>query len=291
VFLSRALTDRELQTVAAAAAGRPEVRLVFRGPRPGERLDAAIRGWQALLRGLDPPPTLELDPPAFQAAGVSVVPLLRLEENGREIARVRGTLALEWFEREVAAGRRGDLGAYGPVVALLEPDLLAVMRQRAGALDWEHVKAQAAARYWRQVAFTELPEATAERRYRVDLTVTVGRDLRAPDGRWIAHAGDRFDPLQVRPLRTRLLVFDPTRPAQRALAHRLLAEAGDRPLRLLATRLEREAGWADLAALEQDLAAPVYLLTPAVQDRFRLERVPVLVEAEGGELWVRELRP
>ena len=154
VFVSRSLPDSELKALFAAAAGHRDVRIVFRGMRPGERLDAAIRGWQALLRGLDPPPTLELDPPAFQVAGVTAVPVLRLEERGQEVARVRGTLALDWFAREVAAGRRGDLGSYGPMAAIVEPDLLAVLRQRAAALDWDRLKTQAQARYWQRLILT-----------------------------------------------------------------------------------------------------------------------------------------
>ena len=135
VFVSRSLPDSELRALFTTAAGRRDVRIVFRGIRPGERLNDAIHDLHALLRGIESPPTVELDPPAFRAAGVTAVPVLLLQERGQTVARVQGTLALDWFEREVAAGRHGDLGTYGPVREIAEPDLLEELQRRVATLD------------------------------------------------------------------------------------------------------------------------------------------------------------
>ena len=291
VFVSRSLPDSELRALFIAAAGRRDVRIVFRGIRPGERLNDAIHDLHALLRGIESPPAVELDPPAFRAAGVTAVPVLLLQERGQTVARVQGTLALDWFEREVAAGRHGDLGTYGPVRDIVEPDLIEELQRRVATLDWNRLRNQAAARYWQRATFVELPPATANRRYSVDLSVTVGNDITAPDGRFVARAGDRLDPLQFLPFTQRLIVFDATRPEQVAMARRLAADNGGKRTVLLATRLDRTAGWESLDTLEQTLAAPVYLLNAAVRDRFRLERAPAVVEAVDGRLWVREIKP
>lgn len=291
VFVSRSLPDSELRALFTATAGRRDIRIVFRGIRPGERLNDAIHDLHTLLRGIESPPTVELDPPAFRAAGVMAVPVLLLQERGQTVARVQGTLALDWFEREVAAGRRGDLGTYGPMQAIAEPDLLEELQRRVARLDWNRLRNQAAARYWQRATFIELPPATENRTYGVDLSVTVGADIPALDGRFVARAGDRPDPLQFLPFTQRLIVFDATRPEQVTLARQLLADAGGKRTVLLATRLDRATGWNSLDTLEQTLAAPVYLLNAAVRDRFRLERVPAVIEAVDGRLWVREIKP
>jgi len=291
VFVSLSLPDSELRALFIAAAGRRDVRIVFRGIRPGERLNDTIHDLHALLRGIESPPAVELDPPAFRAAGVTAVPVLLLQERGQTVARVQGTLALDWFEREVAAGRRGDLGTYGPVREMAEPDLLEELQRRVATLDWNRLRNQAAARYWQRATFVELPPATANRRYSVDLSVTVGNDITAPDGRFVARAGERLDPLQFLPFTQRLIIFDATRPEQVAVARRLAADNGGKRTVLLATRLDRAAGWESLDTLEQTLTAPVYLLNAAVRDRFRLERAPAVVEAVDGRLWVREIKP
>ena len=85
------------------------------------------------------------------------------------------------------------------------------------------------------------------------------------------------------------MVFDATDPRQVRTAVRLGREAGTRRVVYLATRLERR--WEALAATEDALDAPVYLLTPEVRSRFALERVPAYVEAAGRVFRVAEVPP
>lgn len=291
IFISRSLPDGELRALFAAIAGRADVRLVFRGVRPGERLPAFLRSTHELLAGLQPAPNVGLDPEAFRAHGVSAVPELVLQENHQVIARVRGTLAVDWFLREVAAGRRGDFGAYGPVREIAEPDLLEELQRRAAALDGAALKRWALARFWEGAAFVELPETVAAQVREVDPTVQVMADIAGPDGRLIARAGDRINPLAVLPFTSRLVVFDPLRPAQVAVAQAAGRAVGLRRVIYLVTRLDRQRGWQDLHDLETRLGQPVYLLTADLAERLQLQRAPAVVEAAGPRLRVEEIVP
>ena len=290
VFASLALGPEGLRELFAAAAATPDTRVVFRGLPPGVGLRAFLATVHALLEGLDPVPAVVIDPQRFRAAAVTVVPEIVVTLDGVEQARVRGLVDPRWLLAEVAAGRRGDRGAYGPTVAVAEADLLEVLLARVAAWDGEALRDRALERFWGHVSFVELPETTVPRERRVDPTVVATADLRGPDGTVLVQAGEAVNPLARLPFTRRLVVFDATRPAQVEAARRLAAEESARVV-LLASALDRARGWDGLAALEATLGAPVYLLTPEVRARFALERVPAVVSAEAGAFVVREVVP
>ena len=291
IFISRSLADAELQKLFRRTGGYADVHFVLRGVKPGERINEAIRDVHRLLREIDPPPAVSIDPLAFRAAAVTSVPDMILEEDGKPLARVRGSTAIDWFLAQVAAGARGDLGIRGPVEAIAEVDLLDEIQRRLGALDGRQVLEGARRRYWRQVRWVELPAATEPRTRTLDPTFMAPQDLQAPDGRFIARAGERFNPLEQLPFTSALVVFDATDAKQLDAARRLAAEAGTARVIFITTRLDREAGWEGLDRLEDRLGERIFLLTNEVRDRFQLERAPALVRAEGNRFVIREAPP
>jgi conjugal transfer pilus assembly protein TraW len=290
VFASLALDRASLRALFAATAGREDTVVVFRGVPRNERLVEFLATVHGLIDGLDPPPAVVIDPRPFADARVSVAPEIRVTEGDTELARVRGLVDPAWLLAQVAAGRRGDLGAPGPTVGVVEPDLREAIAQRLAGLDWAGMREGALARFWARVPLVALPEAAAPRERRLDPTVRATADLRAPDGTVVVRAGEAVNPLAQVPFTRRLVVFDGTRPAQVQAARRLAEPAGARTL-FLASALDREGGWEALAGLEATLGAPVYLLTPELQTRLGLERVPAEVHADGLEVVVREVVP
>jgi conjugal transfer pilus assembly protein TraW len=290
IYVSAAMGHDALKALFEEAAGRSDVLIVFRGPRPGQKIPTFIAELRDLLKDLDSAPNVGLDPHRFRTHGVTAVPEMMLEEQGRVLARVRGVSGLDWFRRQLDAGRRGDLGVQGPIESVAEIDLIQEMQRRLAAIDWQDKKRLALARFWDRGRFVELPEATETRERKVDLTVTAPRDLVAPDGTVIVRAGDTVNPLEKRPFSLRLVVFDGTRLAQIETARRLGREAQGKRVLYLATRLARDAGGTALAELEHRLDSPVFLLTPDVRNRFQLERVPSVVEADGKMIRVREVQ-
>lgn len=291
ILVSRGLGDAALRAVFTAAAASTStdaaVRIVFRGIGKGESMMDFVRAVHALLAGLDPPPTVEIDPRPFQEAGAQAVPLMLCSTPDGEVARVAGLTDPAWLLEQVRAGRTGDLGQRGPLAPITEPDLLAEIERRIRALDVDALKERAQASYWKRARFEHLPPATEPRERRIDPTVEARADIVLPDGRVLAHAGERLNPLDRLPFTLRLVVFDASDPAQVALARTLGEAPGARAL-YLATRFERERGWDGYTSVEDTLDEPVYLLTPDVRERFALERVPATVEAEDRAFVVRE---
>ena len=290
VFVTRALGAEALRTIFRAAAGA-DVRIVFRGVAPGERLMDAIREIHALLDGIDPLPNVELDPTPFRDQGVDSAPAIVAQGPDGVLARVAGLSDPDWLRRQLRAGARGDLGVRGPTVAVSEPDLIAELQRRLAGLDLGALREAAIGRYWQRAALVSLPTATQARERTVDPTVTASADLVLPDGTPLVRAGQTVNPLEHLPFTQRLIVFDASDPDQVETARRLgETPGGPRPL-YLASGLDRARGWDGLRAVEDRLDEPVYLLTPDVRARFALERVPAAVEAQGRAFVVREVPP
>jgi len=289
ILVSRSLGSAALHDILQAGA-RPGVRIVFRGLAQGEKLMDFVRDVHAQLQGIEPVPSVELDPMPFRASGANAVPLMLLNGPDGEIARVAGLTDSTWLRDQVAAGRVGDLGVRGPVSAIAEPDMIEEIHRRVAALDLVALREKAIASYWSRARFEHLPVATEARERRIDPTIEAKADITLPDGRTLVSAGERVNPLDHLPFHLRLVVFDPTEPGQVETARTLGESGGPRPI-YLATRFEREAGWGGFRALEDALDDPVYLLTPDVRERFALERVPATVEASGRSFLVREIPP
>jgi hypothetical protein len=72
---------------------------------------------------IDPVPHIVIDPTRFQKWGVTTVPEIVVEDQGKATIRVKGVTSLEWLKSRQAAGRQGDLGRFGEVFEIAEIDL------------------------------------------------------------------------------------------------------------------------------------------------------------------------
>ena len=288
LFVSFSLGDVALKGIFEDASGRDDVLLVFRGPKPSQKLPALMADLKRLLKGIDPVPNIVIDPTRFQRWSVTSVPDIIVEQEGKAHLHVRGVSSLSWLDDQLKAGKQGDLGALGDVGEIAEIDLLEEIKRRMAAIDWKQKQRQAIARFWEQQKFENLPTAQADRDRSVDLTITAPRDLTAPNGQLIIRAGQTVNPLDKMPFGLCLMVFDATVPAQVELIQHLSCQ--DKKVRVLylATALPRQDGWEHLKTLETMFDAPVYLLTPDVRSRFQLQQVPAIVEQDGNRMIVRE---
>jgi conjugal transfer pilus assembly protein TraW len=290
VLVSRSLGAEALRAIFRAATGR-DVRFLFRGVAPGERLMDMIKELHALLDGIDPVPAVEIDPTVFRETGATLVPLLIARGPDGELARVTGLSAPAWLREQIQGGARGDLGVRGPAVAISEVDLIEELQRRVAALDLDALRDGAIKRYWQRATFDTLPVVTEPRERTIDPTITASADVVLPDGSKAITAGQTVNPLDHVPFTHRLIVFDASDPRQVETARRLgETDSAQRPL-YLATRFDRAQGWDGLRTVEDRLDEPVYLLTPDVRTRFALERVPALVEARGRVFVVHEVLP
>jgi conjugal transfer pilus assembly protein TraW len=288
MFVSFSLGEPVLKGIFEEASGQEDVLLVFRGPKPGQKLSGFFADLKALLKDIDPLPNIVIDPTRFQKWKVTTVPEIVVEAQGRALVRVKGVTSLDWVKSRQNAGRQGDLGCFGEVYDIAEIDLLEAIKSRLATLDGPRMRQQAIARFWQKRPFEVLPASREDRDRTIDLTVTAPRDLVAPNGNLIIRAGHAVNPLDQMAFGLCLIVFDATQKAQLDVARQLSCRDKNARVLYLATQLSRQDGWEGLKNLETMLDAPVYLLTPDVRQRFQLQQVPAVVEQSGNRIVVRE---
>jgi conjugal transfer pilus assembly protein TraW len=288
MFVSFSLGDPVLKGIFQEASGQEDVLLVFRGPKPRQKLPGFFADLKALLKDIEPLPNIVIDPTRFQKWKVTTVPEIVVEVQGRVRVRVKGVTSLDWVKSRQNAGRQGDLGRFGEVYDIAEIDLLEAIKRRLATLDGPRMRQQAIARFWQKRPFEVLPESREDRDRTIDLTVTAPRDLIAPNGNLIIRAGHTVNPLDQMAFGLCLIIFDATQPAQVDTARQLSCRDKNARVLYLASQLSRQDGWEGLKSLETTLDAPVYLLTPDVRQRFQLQYVPAWVEQSGNRVVVRE---
>jgi conjugal transfer pilus assembly protein TraW len=288
MFVSFSLGDTALKGIFEEASGQDDALLVFRGPKPGQKLPALFADLKRLLKDIDPVPNIVIDPVRFQKWAVTSVPAIVVESHDKALLQVKGVSSLTWLNDKFKAGVTGDLGRLGEIFDIAEIDLLEEIKRRMAAIDWRQKQRQAIVRFWDQQKFEVLPVALEDRERVIDMTITAPRNLTAPNGQLIVRAGQTVNPLDNMPFGLCLIVFDATETVQVQLVRQLSCQDKKARVMYLATSISRQEGWDGLKALETSLNSSVYLLTPDVRSRFQLQHVPSLVEQTGNRLVVRE---
>ena len=119
-------------------------------------------------------------------------------------------------------GTPKDLGVRGAVWPIEEPDLLREIEKKLQAMEdtgeADRMRREAVERARERVEAPARVAGVAPARFlrirRFDPTVTVERDVIAPDGVLLASRGTRINPLERRPLTRELLFIDGTRPVE-----------------------------------------------------------------------------
>lgn len=296
LFITQSMPDAEIASLVELARQQPDVVLVLRGLRPGQKL-TEIYSWLAPhLRASTTQgrqvPNITLDPEPFNALGVADAPALaRYDDNGQLVAFVLGVTSTDWLESQIAAGGRGNLGAYGPTVPVIEEDIIEAMKARASQLDFTESAAGALDRFWKNTPLHGLPRTRQDRVRTLDPTFEISETMAAPDGTVIARAGDRFNPLEAVPFSSVLGFFDPADEAQVAWAQRLVAAHPGRKVTLMASQLRSVDGLEGLGRLADRVGAKVFSLPAEVRNTFHIESVPTVVTAQGLHFHIHEQVP
>lgn len=222
---------------------------------------------------------------------------LEKTETRRVLAKVQGLTEPMWLQRQLEAGERGDMGIQGPLEAIEEPNLIDVMKQKALAIDWDAEKQGAVDRFWtRQDEQLIWKPVTREPRIRrIDPSVTVVRDIKDAEGNMLTPAGTEINPLDQMPFDIALVIFDGDDLGQLEVARErgreLERTSGIREVMYLMTHFDSLEGWDGYEAISDTLDRHVYLLTPDVDTRFEIERVPSVVTADDTHFIVEEIVP
>src|SRR5699024_6871528 len=111
-------------------------------------------------KGLDGAPPVSLAPMMFTKLGITSAPTVVYYDHGNPVARLEGSLEIDWLKDEVANGKTGDLGSRGPSHEIAERNLMDVIRERWAKINWAKKKQEAINNFWSHYDFTDLPQAT-----------------------------------------------------------------------------------------------------------------------------------
>jgi conjugal transfer pilus assembly protein TraW len=169
----------------------------------------------------------------------------------------------------------------GPIFPILEQDMRATIQERFRA-KLPEMKRQLAdsLRSYHAPAFPR-PTTDTPRTLLLDPSITVEFDVVTPDGRVIARAGDRHNPLGTIPLRRTYVVVNGADSRQLVWAARELAAAPTRLTTILLTEGRLDAAMAAVPAGTRVFPAPAELF-----DRFPIESVPARLTRAGPRLRV-----
>jgi len=290
IFASRSLGNQGIDDILEVASASPDTAVVFRGlpPEFGVDIEQGVFYLQEMGNKKSPVPNILLDPTLFEEFGVNTVPSIVMLEEGREIARVQGLSDPTWIGEQ-----RGDLGIKGDVREIEEPDLIALMQQKALQIDWEQQKEAALNNFWQKQQFNELPPAKVSRTRTLDPSLVVTADIKDADGKVLVAQGTAINPLDVRDFNEIIVVFDPLDKRQlpriRERLPQVKKDIGNFPVTWIATRLDREKGWDSHVQISDELDEHVYLLPTDVRDRFQIKHTPTILFARDKKFEIVEI--
>ena len=313
VFISFSLGDEELKELFARNAGKDDTVLVFRGIPDGMTFGEGVKHIQGLAAQFDPMPNVVIDPTLFRDFQIKAVPTVIRVREKKSVVQVRkpgmkrtdtaellgkatGLHSDVWIKSQLEAGRKGDFGQQGEVRGIAERDLIEVAKERVMKIDWEEKKERAAKRAWANLQYEHLPTASKSVVRTIDPTILVEEDILDLNGNAIRRAGDRVNPMDIRPLTLALIVFNPLVESElKVVEEELPRLKKEHPeVMLLATDMVKdETGWNAYVRLTDRLDSHVYLLTPEVRERFLLRATPSVVTGDNERklFVVREIAP
>lgn len=313
VFISFSLGDEELKELFARNAGKDDTVLVLRGIPDGMTFGDGLKHVQGLAAQFDPMPNVVIDPTLFRDFQIKAVPTVIRVREKKSIVQVRkpgmkrtdtaellgkatGLHSDVWIKSQLEAGRKGDFGQQGEVRGIAERDLIEVAKERVMTIDWEAKKERAAKRAWANLPYENLPTASKSVVRTIDPTILVEQDILDLNGNAVRRAGDRVNPMDIRPLTLALIVFNPLVESElKVVEEELPRLKKEHPeVMLLATDMVKdETGWNAYVRLTDRLDSHVYLLTPEVRERFLLRATPSVVTGDNERklFVVREIAP
>ena len=181
-----------------------------------------------------------------------------------------------------ASGAIKNLGVVGKTYPVVEPDVLAELKEEAARKNrfgdnafLERMKT------YQPEDIHNLPRATMDRTFLVDMTYTLERDLLDGDGKVIYPKGFTFNPLDYVSFSGGMLVIDGSDPTQVRWFTKTPYVNNHR------VRLLLSGGYA--YNLIEEIKRSVFYLTDEIADRLQLAAAPSLIIQKGDKLQVREI--
>ncbi|BDR99813.1 MULTISPECIES: TrbC family F-type conjugative pilus assembly protein [Enterobacterales] len=284
ILISASLKDTEVIDIMRSVSGRNDVILVVQGVRNKDSLVDEINHWHKLIRDTKSEVNFTIDPNIFIKYGVRTIPTIIHENDGEFVSLVHGISNVNYLDNKT-----GNMGVQGPVVEVIERNMLDLIEEGIKNLDFEKMKKDAYNRYWKNKDIYKFPEALKDSTHYVDPSVVIPQDILSPDGRIIAKKG-RVNPMDVIPFNLKLIFFNPASEWQRIFAQQQYQNAKDENLipTLIATDVYGD-GWETFS--DSNLYgdnATLYFIQEGMKERFGIRNVPSIVTGDDKQFIVNE---
>ena len=203
-------------------------------------------------------------------------------------ARCILTVAFVWLLVASTAVAR-DLGTFGAVYDIVEKDALKELEEKAKSVDFSKaVDRNALVRRARNFTPEDVKEmkmigpAQKDHTFLVDMTYTVGRDIKDDKGNIVYPAGYTFNPLNYVAYPRTLVILNGKRPEQVRWFEES-AYAKDAQVTLLLT----DGSYSELSRY---LRRPVFYASTKLIEAFEIQAVPSVVRQSGAYMEVTEVR-
>jgi conjugal transfer pilus assembly protein TraW len=176
------------------------------------------------------------------------------------------------------------LGTTGATYSVVEPDILAELKQRAVQADRsiDKKKLRNQMKRYQPASLYKLPRASANRSKMVDMTYTLDRDLVDGDNKVIYPKGYTYNPLDYITVPGGLVVIDGDDPEQVKWFKKSPYFENHQARLLISDGYVFE--------LIEKLQRPVFYLTNDIAERLQLSAVPSLIFQQGNKMQVQEFK-
>lgn len=172
----------------------------------------------------------------------------------------------------------------GNTYDISERDALSELENRVGQVDWGKELSKIDPESYRPEGIPYLPVARTKNSYFVDPTYTLERDIPDQYGGILYPAGFKFNPLDFVSFQKTIIVIDGNSADQLAWFKKTLFYSKVDTTLLL-------SGGGSALDLAKKINRPVYYVTSAIAQKFRLAAVPAIVKTSGRLFSVETIPP
>lgn len=291
IFASFSMPDYVLENLLLTA-GEKNARVIFNGLKRGTtnivETQAALRQYISKAN-LKNEPLITFDPESFTQYHIKQVPTM-INRTETKFSQINGTFNIDYFMKLIKDNPDTDIfPSAGTTYPVEERNLIEELEDRSSKYDWEAAKKRALADTWKNQWMINLPPAVQHKIWYIDPTINVTQDVKDRQGRTLAFAGEKINPLTRFPQKITMIIFDPMKQRQSDWAVTQYKKVlGSGKVLPMFTQINSESGWSDLNSLRDRFDGKVFKINKEIIERFHIVATPVLISTEGNNFKVEQ---
>ena len=274
IFVTFNMSDSDLRMIMRAAV-QQGAQLFLKGMHPDDRgIHDTIKRLQIIGQRLEVKPDVRFKPRYFDKYNITAAPAIVYAEGDKSVT-ASGITNTNWLKNKMSSGEDGYQGNYGDTVGVIEKDIRQEFKDRMAGLNLESKRKEVVKRFWKNKSFNNLPQATKNEKWYVDVRGKARRDIINPRGDKLASKGDVLNPIRNISVPLTLYIFDPMKPKQvEWVTNTYNREQPVGKTMILFSRLDKNQGWEHLSTLRQHFGQEVFELPPEMVRTFNLSHLP-----------------